>query len=78
MIPTKKCAPTECDAKYVLKVWLYGVVSVFVLGSVGVITAGTAWKKDMEYKDIDIDKRLSKVEQTQAKIDSIYTWVKPK
>ena len=73
--PTDKTK--ECDARYVLKVWLYGVSVIAVLGTVSTLIAATSWKKDMEYADKSLTERVSKIETTQAKIDSIYNWVRP-
>lgn len=67
-----------CDARYVLKVWLYGMSVLVLLSGLGSVIAAVSWKKDMEYTDKDLSTRLDKVERSQAKIDSIYKWVMPK
>lgn len=72
MTTARKCSDdkiNQCDAKYVLKVWLYRTTAVLTLASVGSVIAAVSWKKDIEY-------RIDRLETNSAKIDSMYNWMR--
>lgn len=85
------CSPgqhTECDYKYLARVWFFRTLVIVIASSVGVggsmLWKTAEWKKEKEYKIealeskiTNFDSRLKNVESIKVDIDSLKEWNRP-
>lgn len=79
-----KCDFTECDKRYVMRIWLYGTAVVACLGIVGLCFAAGSWKTETDNKvrsaietSIETSKKVDMLEnRLLPKVDSLLQWTR--